>query len=213
MTLFVAFPYRQGSLGKVPHIIPLFFLWRSAHIHQFHYFRPRISPQWHRKLKWLWTHIPWQVACELISTMGSHIVPRQQSKPTPFMCYCDNSGAEHNTEITVSSEISLWRKNSPAAFVRNQTCNFLIISLALYKWAVFLPTITVCVLTSSSCLGFLVFGISFCHSLDVDFADGFMFNDWLGVVTTDHAARSFLNAARCLPRFIDVLCRELSKLR
>ena len=34
----------------------------------------RISPQWLWELRWLWTSIPWRVACELVSLIGLHTI-------------------------------------------------------------------------------------------------------------------------------------------
>ena len=46
--------------------------------------RPEISPQRPSVLRRLWTNVPWRVAFELVSMMGSHTVPGQlnQSAPT-----------------------------------------------------------------------------------------------------------------------------------
>ena len=43
----------------------------------------RTSVQWLSELRQLWMSVPWWVACELISLMGSHTVPEQQSQSTP----------------------------------------------------------------------------------------------------------------------------------
>ena len=56
--------------------------WRSACTHQFHPFRPRISPQWLSNLRWLWTSVPLWVVCGPISLLSSYIVPGQHSQPT-----------------------------------------------------------------------------------------------------------------------------------
>ena len=68
-------------------------------------------------------------------------------------------------------------------------------------------------LTLISCLGLLVFGISLSHSFDVDFADGCMLDDGLGVVAADDTASSFLHTAWRLPRLIDVQRREPAQFR
>ena len=68
-------------------------------------------------------------------------------------------------------------------------------------------------LTLISCLGLLVFGISLSHSSDVDFADGFMLDNGLGVVAANDTASSFLLTARRLPWLIDVLHWELAQFR
>ena len=61
-----------------------FFLKRnSARQHQFHSFKPRINRRLLSELRRLWTSVPWQVACELVSLMGFHTVPGQHSQPTP----------------------------------------------------------------------------------------------------------------------------------
>ena len=50
--VYATFPHREGLWGKVWWIILFlcffffFFKWRSACLHWFHSFRPRISPQW-----------------------------------------------------------------------------------------------------------------------------------------------------------------------
>ena len=68
-------------------------------------------------------------------------------------------------------------------------------------------------LTLISCLGLLVFGVSLSHSSDVDFADGFMLDNGLGVVAANDTASSFLLAAWRLPRLIDVLHWEPTQFR
>ena len=60
----------------------VFFKWRPTCVLQFHSFRPRISPQWLSKLRWLWPSIPRWAVCELVSLMGSNTMPGQQGQPT-----------------------------------------------------------------------------------------------------------------------------------
>ena len=43
----------------------------------------RISPQCFRELRRLWTSVPWRVVCELVSLIGSYIMPGQHNQTTP----------------------------------------------------------------------------------------------------------------------------------
>ena len=44
------------------------------------------------RLRRMWPRVPWRVACELVSLIGSHTMPGQNSQPTPTslgrMCLC-----------------------------------------------------------------------------------------------------------------------------
>ena len=42
----------------------------------------RISPQWFSKLRCLWTSVPWQVVCELVSLRGSYSILGQYCHST-----------------------------------------------------------------------------------------------------------------------------------
>ena len=61
------------------HVMLLFA--RLARADQFHSLGH--SPQWLCELIWLWTSVPWRVACELVTLIGSHTKRGQNSQPTP----------------------------------------------------------------------------------------------------------------------------------
>ena len=64
-------------------IIISFFLFSGDHF----YSLARIRPQWLSELRWLWTSIPWQVACELIWLIGSHMMPWRHSDRFPHCAW------------------------------------------------------------------------------------------------------------------------------
>ena len=127
----------RGFYGKVRRFIPhlRFFFFQSGD--QFantnSTFMTRISPQWLSELRWLWTSIPWRVACKFVFLMDSHTMmpmlgEHNQPIPTwlkglyvfscnlpsalleewlrPFMSSCGNSGGGMDTEIKVSTRLS-----------------------------------------------------------------------------------------------------------
>ena len=66
----------------------LFLKWKSARAHQFHSLC-QISPQWLSELRRLWPSVPWWVACELVSFVGSHTMPwtaKSALTPSDFVC-------------------------------------------------------------------------------------------------------------------------------
>ena len=138
-----------------------FFLSSKAEMactHQCHSFRPKISPHWLSELRWLWTSVPWRVACELVSRMGFRILLVQHSQLTPtslsqlkrvcvFSCNLPPAllaewlgvfnvllritGGRTNTEIRASTEKWLWRRKFHRRSCRTRDLSTTILTLPL----------------------------------------------------------------------------------
>ena len=86
-----------------------FLFFKVAHEHQFHSFRPRISPQRLSELRRLRTSVSWRVVCELVSLMYSHTIPVQHNQLTPisrlwwwwwFFLACEDFGGMFDNSFT-----------------------------------------------------------------------------------------------------------------
>ena len=71
--------WRNTGKGSTNYSLPVLFcccfLWIPTCVHQFHSFRPKISPKWLSGLRWLGTSVPWWVACAHVSLLRFHTMP------------------------------------------------------------------------------------------------------------------------------------------
>ena len=69
--------------GEVIHSSPVVFFFFLVSGDQLAHTNSTISPQWLSELRQLWLSVPWQVACEPVSLLGSYTIPGQHNQPAP----------------------------------------------------------------------------------------------------------------------------------
>ena len=74
-----------GKIHWFPACAFFFFLSGDQFVHTNSTVYARIGSQWLSEQRWLWPSVPWWVACELVSLLGSHTMPGQHSQPTPTL--------------------------------------------------------------------------------------------------------------------------------
>ena len=111
--------------------LPFFFLkleisWRT---HRFHALGHN-SPQWLSELRRLWPSVPRQVACELVSLIGSHTTIRQHSQATATTTtttiigdFYSASNAVSTTHVSIAVCTKKNRKhNTPSTLKKKGVC-------------------------------------------------------------------------------------------
>ena len=156
----------EGSTSYLLHVQLFFFFFfffkRPAHTHHFHSVRSRSRWQWFCEPRRLWTNVPWRVACELDSLMGSNTLPGQHNQPAfnfigsgvhaclAVLCHLhfwqNDRGLSRATAVIrglygYCSKSQHWKltrekKNSPTAPARDWTCDFQITRPVFYHWAI-----------------------------------------------------------------------------
>ena len=97
----------------------------------------RIGPQCSWELRWLWPSVPWEGLSQLVSLIGSYIMPGQHTQLTPTslsqgvcvfrcspsvllaewlgssMCHCSNTGVEWTPNKSQHRKLTLEKKTLP----------------------------------------------------------------------------------------------------
>ena len=129
---------RERLRRIIPSLHFFFFKWRSARWDQLRSIRPRINPEWLSELRRLLISVPWRVAYELVSLMGSQKLDNIVSPlrlrwiedaciscnlhfwlndMRTFTYYCGKRRGETDTEIRFSTESWLWRRTFPRSSI------------------------------------------------------------------------------------------------
>ena len=74
-----------GGVGGCKKNVSHFFIVENQLAHTNSTLYARITPQWLTEPRWLWLSVPWQIAHELVSLIGSNTMPGQHIRPTDLV--------------------------------------------------------------------------------------------------------------------------------